>query len=149
MVGDKIFVQVSVSPLRPLLCQLITRHTPQMPRFSAQEDCEFLNTVFMHNALNTYNTGTTGEVIFHDVPAGEHRVRVVAGDGDAVIRSHIIVMPDNPDYCSLNIINKGVTRQYHFNGTLSGYTLEWRPIGDDVGFICFLGYSETAVECVL
>ena len=98
---------------------------------------------------NTYDAGTTGEVIFHDVPAGEHRVRVIAGDRDEVIRSHIIVMPDNPDYCSLNAINKGVTRQYHFNGTLSGYTLEWRPIGDDVGFICFLGDSETAVECVL
>ena len=46
VVGDRIYVQVTVSPTRALLCQLITRGPPQMPNFIAEHDCEFQLTTF-------------------------------------------------------------------------------------------------------
>ena len=93
------------------------------------------------------NTGSSGEVVFQNVPVGEHRVRVIAGNGDAVIRSHLILMPHSPFFCSLNAINRGITKDY-YNGT-AYYTIEWRAIGDDVGFLCDFGIPEYAAKCML
>lgn len=85
--------------------------------------------------------------IFLNVPGGEHRVRVIAGDEEAVIRSRVILMPDNPFFCSLNSINNGITRVYSSNGTLISYIIEFRPIGVDVGFICYFGSSLDYEPC--
>ena len=153
VMGNMIYVQIFVSTPRPLLCQLITRGPPQMPTFSAEEDCEFLNDaipIFINVIMFIIYTGTSGEVIFHNVSAGQHRVRVIAGDGDAVIRSHVILMPENPDFCSLNSINRGVTKTQDSYGLK--YTIEWQPIGDDVGFLCIHGGNseyEYTEQCVL
>ena len=77
---------------------------------------------------------------------GEHRVRVVAGDQDAVIRSRVILMPDSPDFCSLNAINRGVNKHLGSDGTVANYTIEWRPIGVDAGFRCVVGnFSEKCI----
>ena len=75
--------------------------------------CAETNALYIINIL----TGTSGEVILHNIPAGEHRVRVIAGNGDAVICSHVILMPENPDFSSLNSINQGVTKYQHLNRT--------------------------------
>ena len=82
--------------------------------------------MLVHTLLKTVvimPTGSSGEVVFQNVPAGEHRVRVIAGNGDAVIRSFIVLMPDSPHFCSLNAINRGITK-HHYNGTVSSYTIE-------------------------
>ena len=103
------------------------------------------------NVCAVLHTGTDGEVTFLNVEGGEHRVRVIAWDtptdSDTVIRSRVVLMPDDSDFCSLNAINKGVTKTYDSNGMPANYTIEWRPIGNDVGFFCVLGDSDTPVEC--
>ena len=86
--------------------------------------------------------------MFLNVSAGEHRVRVIAGDGEAVIRSDVILMPDSPNFCSLNSINRGITKHLDSNGAVSNYTIEWRPIGVDVGFRCIVGNSGNSEKCV-
>ncbi|CAI8005292.1 Furin-like protease 2, partial [Geodia barretti] len=126
--GSNISVMIHVSPARPLRCQLITRGASGMPIRTAEDKC------------------SSGEVVFQNVPAGEHRVRVIAGNGDAVIRSFIVLMPDSPHFCSLNAINRGITK-HHYNGTVSSYTIEWRAIGDSVGFLCDFGIPEYAEKC--
>ena len=95
------------------------------------------------------HAGSSGEIVFQNVPAGEHRVRVIAGRRDAAIRSRVILMPDSPTFCSLNAINRGITKHY-INSTVAYYTIEWRPIGDDVGFLCDFGVPEYYAEkCLL
>ena len=74
-------------------------------------------------------------------------MRVIAGDQDAVIRSRVIVMPDSPDFCSLNAINRGVTKYLGPDGAVANYTIEWRPIGVDAGFLCTVGDSGVAEKC--
>ncbi|CAI8008658.1 Proprotein convertase subtilisin/kexin type 6 [Geodia barretti] len=125
--GHNVSVQIYASPPRHLRCQLISRDAPGMPIRTAEEIC------------------SSGEVVFQNVPVGEHRVRVIAGNGDAVIRSHLILMPHSPFFCSLNAINRGITKDY-YNGT-AYYTIEWRAIGDDVGFLCDFGIPEYAAKC--
>ena len=93
-------------------------------------------------------TGSSGEIVFQNVSAGEHRVRVIAGNKDAAIRSHVILMPDSPFFCSLNAVNSGVIKHY-YNGTVAFYTIEWQPIGDDVGYLCDFGITEYAGKCQL
>jgi hypothetical protein len=125
--GHNVSVQIYASPPRHLRCQLISRDAPGMPIHTTEEIC------------------SSGEVVFQNVPVGEHRVRVIAGNGDAVIRSHLILMPHSPFFCSLNAINRGITKDY-YNGT-AYYTIEWRAIGDDVGFLCDFGIPEYAAKC--
>ena len=72
---------------------------------------------------------------------GKHRLRVIADTDGAVIRNRVIFMSDNPEFCSVNAINKGVTLEESENGTLQA-TFEFRPIGKDVGFFCSLDKSE-------
>ena len=76
-------------------------------------------------------------------------MRVTAGDQDAVIRTRVIVMPDSPDFCSLNAINRGVTKTLGPNGAVANYTLEWRPIGVDAGFLCTVRGSGVTEKCNL
>ena len=92
--------------------------------------------------------GTSGEVTFFNLLSGEHRVRVTAGVQDAVIRSRVIV-PDSPDFCSLNAINRGVTKNLDLNGAVANNTLEWRPIGVDAGFLCTVRGSGVTEKCNL
>ena len=82
-----------------------------------------------------YDAGTNGEVTFSNVPNGTHRLRVVAGVNEEAIRSRVIIMPGNSDFCSLNAINEGTTVEYKSNAT-AHVTFEFRPIGRDVGFMC-------------
>ena len=79
---------------------------------------------------------------------GEHRVRVIAGDHDGVIRARVILMPDSRNFCSLNAINKGLTKGLDSDGTVANYTIEWRPIGVNAGFLCRVGVSEVTEICV-
>jgi hypothetical protein len=127
--GNDITAQIYVSRPIPLLCQLITRGTPQMPVVTSEQNC------------------TSGEVAFVNLLSGEHRVRVTAGDQDAVVRSRVIVMPDSPDFCSLNAINRGVTKHLGPDGAVANYTIEWRPIGVDAGFLCTVRGSGVAEKC--
>ena len=75
---------------------------------------------------------------FLNVDGGRHRIRVIAGDQRAVERRRIILMPDDSDFCSLNAINNGITKALDPNGTVLSYTVEFRPIGFEAGFICFV-----------
>lgn len=79
--------------------------------------------------------------------SGRHRVRVTAGENREVIRTRVIIMPDSPNFCSLNAINNGVTELFDSNGTLASYRIEFRPIGEDVGFICFINRGTEFVDC--
>lgn len=77
---------------------------------------------------------------------GKHRLRVIAGMDEAVIRHRVIFMSDNPEFCSVNAINKGVTLEELKNGTLQA-TFEFRPIGKDVGFFCSRDGGSEFSEC--
>ena len=72
---------------------------------------------------------------------------MIAGDRDAVVRSRVVHMPDDPFFCSLNAINNGVTRHYFSNGTLRSYTIEFNPIGFNAGFLCQLDYTININPC--
>lgn len=89
-------------------------------------------------------TGTSGEANFLNVDGGRHRVRVIAGDRRKVVRRRVILMPDDAEFCSLNAINNGVTKTLHPNGTVLSYTVEFRRIGFDAGFICFVNRDSPA-----
>ena len=64
-------------------------------------------------------TGSSGEVVFQNVPAGKYRVRVIAGNGDAVIRSFIVLMPNSPHFCSLTEESPSITTTGQSPATLS------------------------------
>lgn len=131
MVTDNdVFAQIQVSRPVNLRCEMVTRGAPGMPTITEEQDC------------------TSGEVTFLNVASGEHRVRVIAGDMEAVIRSRVILMPDSPNFCSLNAINKGLTVGLGADGAAANYTIEWRPIGNDVGFVCQIGRALELVKCV-
>lgn len=93
------------------------------------------------------SAGSSGQTTFENVRSGRHRVRVIADDNEAVIRSRIIIMPDSPGFCSLNAINNGVTTIFDSNGNVTSYRIEFRPIGMDVGFICIINRIEDEVSC--
>ena len=92
-------------------------------------------------------TGSSGEVTFTNVAGAKYRLRVIAGDNHAVIRTRVLLMPDTPNFCSLNAINDGVTEVLDSNGEISSYILEFRPIGRDVGFVCIIDRSEEVFPC--
>ena len=103
--------------------------------------CCFLFFVFL-----TYDVGTNGEVTFSNVPKGTHRLRVIAGVDEEAIRSRVIIMPGNSDFCSLNAINEGTTVEYRSNG-MAHVTFEFRPIGRDAGFMCKIDKGPEFFNC--
>lgn len=128
--GNDVTVQLSVSPSLPLRCEMITRDAEtEMPVI-----------------IDTINC-TSGSATFTNVENGRHRIRVIAGEREAVIRSRIVIMQDTPNFCSLNAINNGITEILDSNGTLTSYRIEFRPIGEDVGFICFINRGRESVNC--
>ena len=73
---------------------------------------------------------------FSNVSSGIYRLRVVAGKKAAVIRSRVILMPQNPNFCSLNTINEGIRADVMPDGAFT-FLIEFRPIGrEDVSFYC-------------
>lgn len=130
--GNDVMVRLAVSPPGvPLLCQLITHSSqPQSPVIVSEVNC------------------SSGEVTFTNVAGAKYRLRVIAGDNHAVIRTRVLLMPDTPNFCSLNAINDGVTEVLDSNGEISSYILEFRPIGRDVGFVCIIDRSEEVFPCV-
>ena len=91
--------------------------------------------------------GSSGAVTFENVAGAKYRLRVIAGDNHAVIRTRVLLMPDTPNFCSLNAINDGVTEVLDSNGEVSSYILEFRPIGRDVGFVCIINRNEEPFNC--
>ena len=127
--------------LAPRVCTLVLFITSSVNVFCP------CTPVCVYVCVCAIHTGTSGEVAFVNLLSGEHRVRVTAGDQDAVVRSRVIVMPDSPDFCSLNAINRGVTKHLGPDGAVANYTIEWRPIGVDAGFLCTVRGSGVAEKC--
>lgn len=110
--------------------------------------CFISSCVSVHTLCVSSSIGSSGEITFNNVTNGYHRLRVIAGTEEEAIRNRVIIMSDNPEFCSLNAINQGVTTEVSENGTAEA-TLEFRPIGKDVGFYCNLNKTSEYFSCVL
>ena len=101
----------------------------------------------MYIIPNTTRTGSSGEVTFLNVSTGYHRLRVIAGEEEAVVRSRVFIRPDNADFCSLNAINEGITLESGPSGNTTA-VIEFRSIGQEVGFFCNINRGPEFFSCM-
>ena len=78
--------------------------------------------------------GSNGRVVFTGVPPGRYRLRVVAsapGHNQSVIRRRVVI-PEDPNYCTVNLIDEGTI----ING--SDVTVLFRGVGPVREFLCLM-----------
>ena len=87
-------------------------------------------------------TGSNGSIKFTGVPPGRYRLRVVAsapGHNQSVIRRRVVI-PEDPNYCTVNLIDEGTI----ING--SDVTVLFRGVGPVREFLCLMD-RQIQVSC--